>query len=326
MLVLSEFLDENSHRSYPFKYHNNLPTNFLLDAHFLVTGNIDKDGLYITAVSVMSNFMTIEAAAMIDGRLNKLGTIFSGSISSTEYRTHTLSYKSSELEVLIDGSITTGMVTEDQRGYYDINENEGQIFEGCVTSVTNWCTGVVINGKLYTGLVEFQFDDSITIEEEGDTIKIGIANYIEDKDSAGSGVYVNLQEELENLLKEKPITSINGIKPDSSGNFTIAVRPPVAAARDMSNLTLIHAADDSDKAFPLINTISLATGEATIYIQDLVTKPCFDVNKSLSVRNQFLDKLFTNYDRLAERAATIEQAVTALERDMNILNAQLTKV
>lgn len=326
MLVLSEFLDENSHRSYPFKYHNNLPTNFLLDAHFLVTGNIAKDGLYITAVSVMSSFMTIEAAAMIDGRLDNLGTIFSGSISSTEHRTHTLSYKSSELEVLIDGSITTGMITEDQRGYYDISENEGQIFEGCVTPVTNWCTGVVINGKLYTGLVEFQFDDSITIEEEGDTIKIGIANYIEDKDSAGSGVYVNLQEELENLLKEKPITSINGIKPDSSGNFTIAVRPPVAASRDMGKLTLIHATDDSDKDFPLINTISLATGEATIYIQDLVTKPCFDVNKSLSVRNQFLDKLFTNYDRLAERATTLEQSVTALERDMNILNAQLTKV
>lgn len=326
MLVLSEFLDENSHRSYPFKYHNNLPTNFLLDAHFLVTGNIAKDGLYITSVSVMSNFMTIEASVMTEGQLNSLGPIFSGSISSTEHRTHTLSYKNDSLEVLIDGSITTGMITEDQRGYYDVNENEGQIFEGCVTPVTNWCTGINVNGKLYTGLVKFEFDESITVEEDGNNIKLGIANYIEDKDSVGSGVYINLQATLESLLKEKPITSINGIKPDGEGNFTIAVRPPASVSHEMNGVTLIHAADNSSKEFPLINTLSLAPGDATLYIQDLVTQPCFDVNKSLSVRNQFLDKLFTNYDRLAERATVIEQAVTTLERDMNILNAQLTKV
>ena len=323
MLVLSEFLDENSHRSYPFKYHNNLPTNFLLDAHFLVTGNIPKDGLYITSVSVMSSFITIEAAIMIDGELTSIGTLFSGSISDKENRTHALSYKSDKLSILIDGSITTGAIASDQRGYYSIPESEGQIFEGCVIPVTNWCTGIVVDSKIYTGLVKFEFDESITVKENGDTLELGIANYIDDKNTSTSGVYINLDETLNNLLTEKPITSINGIKPGADGDFKISVRTPLVVNNKMQ---MVKASDGSDLQFPVINTISLAPGEATLYIQDLVTKPCFDVNASLAVRNKFIDKLFTNYDRLSERASVIEQSISALERDVNILSAQLTKV
>lgn len=164
MLQLKEFLDENSHRSYPFRTPNNVPTELILDMHILISGiesTIDyKDRVGISRVVVSKTGMSITFVIVDEGSTTDIGTIH---VPITDPKaSHTFSlYKNG---ILVDGSITTGYFDNSFIGTYNIPTDTCMLFEGCVIPVTNWCTGLVINDKLYTGLVTINAGDGIVIE------------------------------------------------------------------------------------------------------------------------------------------------------------------
>ena len=56
MLTLTEFFDDNTHKCYPFADVNELPTDFLVDAHILITDNIQSKSVYISSVVILTNY------------------------------------------------------------------------------------------------------------------------------------------------------------------------------------------------------------------------------------------------------------------------------
>jgi hypothetical protein len=328
MLQLEEFLDENSHRSYPFKYPNTVPTELILDIHILISGvtsTIDyKDRVGISRVVVSKTGMSITFVIVDGGSATDIGTIH---VPTTDpQKTHTFSlYKNG---ILVDGSITTGYFSNDFIGTYNISPDDEFtdnriLFEGCVIPVTNWCTGMVINDKLYTGLVTINAGEGIVIEDtataDGWDLNFKLKEY---NTISNDTIITEIENQFEEIVDTQGfIKTINGVEPDAEGNINITVGEPVDAEPPsyVEGATIIH-----DNGF--INTIAVDAGlNSSIVIRDVITPFCYD-EASFTIDDAVLETLKSNATELAERVQTIENHLTALENNLNTVNMQLVKM
>jgi hypothetical protein len=222
--------------------------------------------------------------------------------------------------VIIDGSITVGIITEKDSGEYKLDQN-GRLFEGCVIPVNSWCTGIMINGKLMTGIVKFNFDESFDISSQGSDGKLDINLSLPTYKNAT--VDIDIDDIIRNLLPNGlvPITSINGVKPDENGNIRVVVGEPNVEESAM----LIKVADD-DREFPVTSTLSIETGEGALIIRDIVDKPDYDANAVLAEREPVVEKLLTNCNKLTDRTVALERSISSVEYAVNLLSTQLTRM
>lgn len=316
MLTLREFLNDNSHRSYPFTEDTKLPNNILLDGHFLVTGNVPKNGLFIDKVVITDSFIELHAAVEMDGVYTSLGVLLIADLRANY--THTVSLVNNKYKVLIDGSVTIGEIDSRQIGVYTLKET-GRIFEGCVTPVTNWCTGLVINGKIYTGLVDLNFDTSFDVFEATDdtgrtTITITLPNY------QVTAPEIDVDSMLDHFSTAPPVKSINGISPDSSGNITIESRDP-----DITAVESLISVEGVDIKWPTTNRISISGEQNTIIIKEVIPELPYDPNIKLGEQDVQTRALLDNCESLDERLQAVEKVLTVLENAQNTLNTQLTR-
>ena len=338
MLQLKEFLDENSHRSYPFKYPNTVPTELILDIHILISGvtsTIDyKDRVGISRVVVSKTGMSITFVIVDEGSTTDIGTIHGP--TTGPQKTHTFSlYKNG---ILVDGSITTGYFSNDLIGTYNIPTDNCLLFEGCVIPVTNWCTGMVINDKLYTGLVTINAGDGIVIEatatkaggtdtdtEDRWNLSFKLKEYSTvDNDTIRKMV----NEQFNDIVDTQGfIKTINGVLPDTNGNINITVGDPVNAEPPDyvgSGDTALYDTALYDSEF--INTISIDTNRnSSIVIKDVITPFCYN-EAAFTIDDTVLESLKSNASELADRVQTIENHLTALENNLNTVNMQLVKM
>lgn len=311
MLTLTEFLDDNTHRCYPFADINDLPTDFIVDAHFVTTDNVSKDGLYINQVAIDSEYTKISMAYANDGNIVTLGTVLECPITASRNIEHRIKLVNDEQEVIIEGSITIGTfdtISSMPIGVYNLN-TDGLIFSQCIIPVTEWCTGLVINGKLYTGVVHLNFGEGFTIKENADnTIVIGIGELI----LPDVNTPVVSEKEMQNIAASmlgKGVNSLNGM----TGDITIEAG---------SSKVTPHTYNDLTDA----NTLSVSTQGNAIVIANNVDDPNYDINADSDAGVPGLDTLLANTRALNERAGAIELHNYAVEGSTNLLSTQMAKV
>jgi hypothetical protein len=193
-------------------------------------------------------------------------------------------------------------------GVYNLN-TDGLIFSQCVIPVTEWCTGLVINGKLYTGVVHLNFGEGFTIEENADnTIVIGVGELI----LPDVNTPVVSEKEMQNIAASmlgKGVTSLNGM----TGDITIEAG---------SSKVTPHTYNDLTDA----NTLSVSTQGNAIVIANNVDDPNYDINADSDAGVPGLDTLLANTRALNERAGAIELHNYAVEGSTNLLSTQMAKV
>lgn len=316
-MLLKEFLDENTHRCYPFSDINSLPTDLLVDAHFVTSDNVRKDSLYINKVVVTNNCISFYIAyKREDNELRELGLLTTIAITE-DYNTEHLVFLVHDTElVVIEGSITIGnfdtinntAIFTDNVAVYDLGES-GNIFEACVIPLQNICTGLVINDRLYSGNVTLQFGEGLEIKEvEGEKNVLEITA-------------VELVEPEENKLTDEALVKL------IAAQFGDGVRTLNGLSGDITISTGAYNTQGySDSASA--NKIDISTSEKSIIVSNSVDNPNFDATGNSAIDASILAQLsvlIANAQELNNRAGTLEQHNYALENAMTMISGQMSK-
>ena len=320
MLTLTEFFDDNTHKCYPFADVNDLPTDFLVDAHFVTTSNIAKDKLYISSVSIDADYVRIDLAYSInDTKIIELGTVLDCAISDKRNTEHVIKLINDENEVIIEGSITIGSfdtISSMSIGVYNLG-TKGRLFSQCVIPVTEWCTGLVINGRLYTGIVELNLDAGFTVTTDDTTnvITLGAEAF-----RLPDGNLDTISEEEMQVIAAsrlgKGVTSINGC----TGEVSISAGSSVVPHHTY------NVDDNPDNDVTDKNTLYITTSGNAIILENNKDDPNYDINAGSGTDDSGLTTLLENAKALNNRAGAIEQHNFAVDAAVGLLNTQMSKV
>jgi hypothetical protein len=149
---------------------------------------------------------------------------------------------------------------------------------------------MVINDKLYTGLVTINAGEGIVIEDtataDGWDLNFNLKEY---NTISNATIIDEIQKQFKDIVDTKGfIKTINGVKPDAEGNINITVGEPVDAEPPsyVEGATIIH-----DNGF--INTIAVDAGlNSSIVIRDVITPFCYD-EASFTIDDAVLETLKT---------------------------------
>lgn len=312
-MILTEFFDSNTHKCYPFSQVNELPTDLFVDAQFVTTPNIMKDSISINRIVVSEQIIQCYVRCIIDGASCDLGLLVNISTDVKPYTEHNFTIISDTYKAIIQGSITTGYFDTILRNsksaevIYEL-EDSGTIIPQRVIPVTEWCTGLIVNDKLYTGNVVLEVGEGLELSENNGCLSItarGLTTPTKDT--------MTDEEIIEEVIKRmgKAVKSINGL----TGDITIGVG-------SYNNGRVDTQSQKTDA-----NNLGVKVSGNSITIYNYIDNPNYDVNGgSNTIDMSAIGILLANANALNDRAGTLEQHNYALDNAVNLLGAQLAKV
>ena len=290
MITLAEFLDDNTHRCYPFADVNELPTDIILDMHLLVTPNVTSESLIVSNVDITDSNIRIT----VSNNDNDLGTLVACALPGKDNTTVHCKLVNDEYRVIIEGSITFGLVESlrSKTGSY----TAGKLFDGCIIPVTEWCTGLVINGVIYTGLVELEIGDGLKASVKDNKLTISAANFSVPDENRNE--VITDEDIMRTVISTygQPIITINGVAADSTGNIHITADDPLQINGGAGSITIV-------------DTSRVLCEDAPIVAEDEISTK--------------LEALFSNLSVLNERAGALEQSVTTIDTNLNVMSSQM---
>ena len=314
--LLPEWLNANYHKAYPFAestagISGGFPSTFLLDMQLLTGGPVNVNRTYIGRIeqdgsSVSLYLFTALTDADTPVELGLLARIPFNTAPETEIP---VELKNDDTGVLLNGYVTVGLADISQTfpdAVTEIEESAGLLYSGVIIPVTNWTTAFIVNGELVSGDINLVAGSGInfragTITQNGVQVPV---IYVECVDSIQSGSGdITTDQELADYIYNKygrPVCSINGCTPNlSTGDIQIRIKT-------------VDATTSDDTTNPSVTISSGGTGYLTI--TDNRTAPCCTLDDQQIV--------IDNIAAVNERAARLENTITALETNLNGISAQ----
>ena len=314
--LLPEWLNANYHKAYPFAestagISGGFPSTFLLDMQLLTGGPINVDRTYIGRVeqdgsSVSLYLFTVPTDTNTPTELGLLARIPFNTAPETDIQ---VELKNADTGVLLNGYVTVGIATDISwifpNAVTEIAEDAGLLYEGVVIPVTNWTTALIVNGELVSGDINLVAGSGInfragTLTQNGVQVPV---IYVECVDSIQGNSDITTDQELADYIYSKygrPVCSINGCTPNlSTGDIQIQIKT-------------VDATTSDDTTNPSVTISSGGTGYLTI--TDNRTAPCCTLDDQQIV--------IDNIAAVNERAARLENTITALETNLNGISAQ----
>lgn len=313
--LLPEWLNANYHKAYPFAestagISGGFPSTFLLDMQLLTGGPINVDRTYIGRVeqdgsSVSLYLFTVPTDTDTPTELGLLARIPFNTAPETEIP---VELKNDDVGALLNGYVTVGLADISQTfpdAVTEIEEAASLLYDGVVIPVTNWTTALIVNGELVSGDINLVAGSGInfragTLTQNGVQVPV---IYVECVDSIQGNSDITTDQELADYIYNKygrPVCSINGCKPNlSNGDIQIQIKT-------------VDATTSDDTTNPSVTISSGGTGYLTI--TDNRTAPCCTLDDQQIVIN--------NIAAVNERAARLENTITALETNLNGISAQ----
>lgn len=223
--ILEEFIGDNMHKAYPLVdtvSQSELPASFLADLKLCIS-DTDRPGsssfrysIYVSEVRVYSDYIYIVLSDTILGEIAKSDPIPTNIDVGSSIGDKTIMIRPVG-DIPVNGSIIIGTCKDmrDAVGILSLTSDQGMIFPANVIIAPTCVSGIRVGDTVLTGEVEIvPGDDRITIEAEGNKIKININ-------------YPDIQYTKEDLVEKiteiygTPVTNINGIPPAADGTIRI---------------------------------------------------------------------------------------------------------
>ena len=264
-------------------------------------GRIEQDG---SSVSLYLFTALTDADTPVE--LGLLARIPFNTVPETEIP---VELKNDDAGVLLNGYVTVGLADISQTfpdAVTEIEEAAGLLYSGVIIPVTNWTTALIVNGGLVSGDINLVAGSGInfragTLTQNGVQVPV---IYVECVDSIQSGSSdITTDQELADYIYNKygrPVCSINGCTPNLlTGDIQIRIKT-------------VDATTSDDTTNPSVTISSGGTGYLTI--TDNRTAPCCTLDDQQIV--------IDNIAAVNERAARLENTITALETNLNGISAQ----
>lgn len=302
--ISSEWLDANKSRAYPFDDEcadapGRLPTEIFTDAFFAVSG-LGGEPLYMSRLVLGANsFQVYVATESVD-----IGLIADIRYDTPERSQIVVSVdngdgvKVSGVLVLGDASVVKTLPADNV-----LDLSNGKLFLGCVRELTvTGIRGIKVNNTIYSGVVDLVAGDGITLDVESSQSETKIYIKAKDRTLPTANTLIVSDKTLLHEITELygPVVSmINGVKPDSKGNVTLAYP------------------DDGQGyvAFPSSDSES----GGTIILKDSSTNV-------VECENALVKSIMANIDELNNRAARLADTVNALDTANNVMSVSLSRI
>lgn len=314
MPILREYYNENAHRYYPFVNTNEVPTGLILDFCLISTANLpdnatseDTSVTYISQLTTDGTQLRVYLAATTAD-----GDIDFGCIATTDVSTPIVAGgvlgRRTNIAYAANGYVFQGyIITGDLERLLplmpastSLDAITGRLYTNCIMHMTQWVAGIQVGDETLTGVVELVAGPGISLNVSGNTVTVSCTGATIPPDNA---IIVDDDTLRNNLIAAygQPITSINGvaITPSSDGRlfgggWTIAVKPDEG---------LVVVADNTTHSISITNQFAQACCSSD-QIQTLVD----------------------NIAQLNERIITVNNFLTQLETNVNIISTQLTRL
>lgn len=235
-VILTEFIDNNMDKEYPFVDRCltsggfSLPTSFIADLK-LIIGLEDSAGALsyryntrISNVTVFSDYIYVTVSCLIDNIMTVIAK--SDPIPTDIGTSDTIERKTIQLNptgsIPVNGTVVIGSCQDINKfpGSWGINDEFGYVFPANVCVSSRSVTGVMVDGRILTGIVKLEAGDNITLDynEASNTITISLNSAYYDDDVPFSD-----RDLLDIIIDQygQPIVAINGVLPSEHGNIDI---------------------------------------------------------------------------------------------------------
>lgn len=294
-----EWLDYNMSRAYPLDdstggVAGTIPCDAFVDCHLITEGIGDAD-IYISSIKSTGTAAVISLATTSNIEFTDCLYI----AFSTESRTPIDVYAESG-EAFIHGKITTGNVLalSTLPAVSTYTPEQTKLFKGLIIPVDGlFIRGIRVGDTLLTGDIVIEAGDGIFLSVEGNTIKISAIAYELPEDNKD----ITSDDDIINAVVDSygtPITSINGVEPDESGDISV-VEP---AEQDTNSDYAVVESTDADGVLLL------------------------KLSRDPALAKNTIEALANNYSQLDIRAGTIIESINSLDGALNTLSSQLTRL
>lgn len=306
--VLQEWLDSNQHRVFPLDDAMRglditgtftLPTSFMVDMLLCVPPGTDTTLYYVKAVVVRRFSVDVEIGYDGDGTELTIGKFagiphdkaLNGTSALAASAQASLALKPFEL---CTGVLVTGSMEEllKHPGAWSFQSSQSAILSARVTEGLAGVRSVAVGDEVYTGDIALREGSGVTLTPSYDAATGRTIITVSADLGSLAGVATPIVDDasiLQNLtaLYGRPVTTINGVPPDTAGNF------------------LLQPLD--------CTTLAAVTGG--LAIENPCSLPCCD--KSV------LDDAYTSIAELNLRYARMEGYYQSIGRNINDLQSRM---
>lgn len=239
MPLLQEFLDQNQHRGYPLTDAASgrdvndaftISQSFMVDMNLNVPATSDMNGFFVSSILVRSMSIDVTVSYMKpDTSIITMGTFQDITIPSDLNAVYQMSVDKQPLQADSEMEASTGFLTVgrtdeafDRPGYYEFTHSSAELLSSVVHGGLIGVKRILVDNDAFTGDVVLKEGDGVTMETAVDasTGKTIITISAAPDDS----ITLNNDTDVFNALVAyfgTPVTSVNSIKPDATGDFTL---------------------------------------------------------------------------------------------------------
>jgi hypothetical protein len=295
--VLQEFLDKNLHRQFPLGDDMTgrdltdsftLPSSFLVDLALCAPPGTDTEAFYIKSVVIRRYSADIEIGYDGDGEELTVGKFTKiprdqELNSSYQFEPAVQPDADDQIFAIMNGVAIVGSTDAlfDTPGSWFFGLDTTAILSTRVTSGVAAINSILIDTQIFTGNIALQEGTGVTLTPSYDTthgrtvIKIsadlGALDDLAIPLTSDAAILANLA-----LIYGVPLTSINGVTPDTAGNFTLQGLDctevnDLTSGVSISNPCSLPCCDKSalDTAYDAINSLNLKYSRLEAYYQSI---------------------------------------------------------
>lgn len=246
--LYTEFTDRNMTMRYPLIDTATavsdegvaLPDSFLADLR-LSLGAMDRAGdasyrfsLFISSVSVYADYAYVVISDTVTGETIAKSDPISLLLNTGDSIASRTVYIRPSGDVPVNGTIIIGTCEDikNLQGVHEFGFSAGQLFPSNILPAESVLSGFYIGGTYVTGDVTIQEGDGVTLSYNAGTNTITINAATTEESSpitSNSGLLDAVTERF-----GEPVTSINGVTPDNTGNVEIAAVDCLEVTTDMA--------------------------------------------------------------------------------------------
>lgn len=307
---LQEWCDKNAHRSYPVKEENTcsditgnfeLPSSFIVDAHFYIPVELSQTGFYIKNLYVFSDYAVADIGYTQDGYDVIVGSFTNIDLNGERNQVYylepaTQDNSDNKLFETCKGALVIGSGEDLKKypGQWEFVLDGTGILETVISTGLAALSSLTVHDTVLRGNVVLQEGAGVRIRPVYDD-ETGVTTIIisaDPFDTSDSSLIINSDEDILNSIINKygrPITKINGEQPDPNGNFTLI-------GRDCSEIT------------------ELPSNHALVF-ENPCSSPCCDKSE--------LERIYGSVSELNLKGSRFEQFFNNLAQRLNEMQARM---